>query len=330
MELHVRKSPGLRNDLLLVMERAEIEETLLHIANRAGLMDLPGLTRHLPYQDSQQRARVNALKIPVEEHLREMRVEGEPLVGPEGRPRRRVIVIGCRNLGNNHGAVAWQAEGDPKLFHVQGDPLSLPSYPCLVSARDRQLSIRDLRFESDRVLERHADVSALVSWCAFGSPVLRDGAVVSIEDVLEQFTDVRQVLAFVRELPLGQKIEAEVLQGYPEAFRDNVLRVLRAGVPRQRFLHNAVGLSRDKVFVLQREGTPEEVGHCLRKAEATDGLILDNGGSVFCWAWWPHQAGGFLFSAPDFRPRGSAIVAFVLKGPASTDLPGGSASFTVV
>jgi hypothetical protein len=183
-----------------------------------------------------------------------------------------------------------------------------------------------------RVLEGNRDVTKEVAWCVYGNCVLRGGEVVSIEDIIDQFYDIRHVLAFDRERPSGQQIEAEIYEGYPERFRENALRALREkGVPRNRFLHNCLGLSEDSVFILQREGTVEEVAHYLREAGTKDGIILDNGGSVACWAWWVNASGGgFLFAAPDYRPPASAVIAFVLKGPVRTNLPGGSVSYSVV
>jgi hypothetical protein len=130
---------------------------------------------------------------------------------------------------------------------------------------------------------------------------------------------------------LGRQIEAEIYAGYPERFCENVLSAWREkGVPRNRSLHSCLGLSEDNLFILQREGTIEEVAHWLWEVGAKDGLILDNGASPFCWAWWLYPKGGFLFTAPDYRSNASAVIAFILKGPAATDLPGGSMSFSVV
>jgi len=103
-----------------------------------------------------------------------------------------------------------------------------------------------------------------------------------------------------------------------------------------------LGLSKENVFILQREGTVEEVGHYLKDAGAQDGLILDNGASPFCYAWWSCRTehwtrehprtdrGGFLFTAPDFRPPASSVLVFILKGPAMTKLPSGSVSYSIV
>jgi hypothetical protein len=330
MEIRLNRTPGLRNDLLVVIARSEIEDALFHIAHREKLRQLPGLLRHVPKQNPDERRQVNECKVPVEGHLELLTQRGHGLLDAKGTPTRRVVAIGSRNVGNNHGFVAWQRDESPKLFQVTGDLLNYPAYSCLVRHQDGRLAVRALNFKADRVFEGETDITEEVAWCVYANWVLRDGKVVSIEEIIDQFYDIRHVLAFDRQHESGRQIEAEIFEGYPERFRENALRALKRGVPRNRFLHNCLGLSDDSIFILQREGTIEEVAHWLREAGAKDGLILDNGASPFCWAWWPYPKGGFIFTAPDFRPRASAVIAFVLRGPAATDLPGGSVSFTVL
>jgi hypothetical protein len=329
MQVRIDKTTGLRNELLLVLSRSEVDEVLFHIAHRDRLRELPGLLRHVSEQDLNERRQVNECKISVEQHLRLLSISGHHLFDDDG-PNRRLIVIGSRNVGNNHGFIAWQKSENPKLFRVSGDPLNYPSYSCLVRDQDGQLSIRSLRFAEDRVLENSTDITDEIAWCVYANWVLRQGRIVNVESIIEQFYDIRHVLAFDREHQLGRQIESEIYKDYPERFRENSLRLLRQGVPRNRYLHNCLGLSDDHIFILQREGTIEEVAQYLKKAGARDGIILDNGASVFSWAWWPYPKGGFLFTAPDYRPLASAVIAFVLDGPAKLDLPGGSTSFSVV
>jgi hypothetical protein len=329
MEVRVHRSVGLRNDLLVVLEASEIAEVRLGIANRNRLLELPGLTRHRGATEGEQEEN-RKCKMPLEEHLERL-----GLVDGEGRPRRRVIAVGNRNLGNNHGFVAWQRDREPRSFHVRGDPLDWPGYSCLVADRRGRLSIGNLRVAagSDRVesADDGADLSDEIQWATFGQWVLRGGRVVGIEEITDQFYDIRHVLAFDTSRPEGKKIEAEIFAGYPERFRENALKaLLQDGVPRSRYLHNCIGLSDDRIFILQREGTIEEMGHWLKEAGAEDGIILDNGGSVACWAWCVYPNGGFIFAAPDYRPPATSIIAFVLKGPVRTNLPGGSVSYTVL
>jgi len=86
--------------------------------------------------------------------------------------------------------------------------------------------------------------------------------------------------------PEGEKELRIIYENYSSDFKDKVLNELRAGRLRSRYLHNAVETDEGKVIVLQRHRTVEEIGQWLRKAGTGDGLILDNGGSVFTWAWW--------------------------------------------
>jgi hypothetical protein len=330
MKVILNKNPGIRNDLLIVIPLSEIDDVIFQIANRDKLVRLPGLMRHVPEQEVEERKAVNSCKITVEEHLRVMSKRGPNILEPSGKPLRRLIVIGSRNVGSNHGFVAWQREETPKLFHVKGDPLNYNSYSCLTKYKDGQISIRCLRVKNDSVIENEKDITDKLTWCVYGNQVLRNGQIVPIEEIIDQFYDIRHVLAFDRNSDPGRQIEADIFKGYPELFRKNALRALHEGVPRNRFLHNGLGLSDDSLIILQREGTIEEVAHRFKEAGANDAIILDNGASVFFWVWWLYPKGGFLFSAPDFRPPCSAVVAFVLKGPAATYLPEGSVSFTVV
>jgi hypothetical protein len=312
-----------------VIDRKDLDAALLHVAHRDRLILQPGLTRHRELT-SQEREANRTCKIGFEEHLQRL-----GLLDADGRPRRRVVAIGNRNLGNNHGVVAWQADQTPRLFHIQGDPLNYPAYSCLITRRDGCLEIRDLRFFEDgrRVedAEDRRDLSDRIAWATYGQRILRGGRVVGIDTIIEQFYDIRHVLSYDHNRPEGRKIAHDLYQDYPDRFRANVLHAWRElGVPRNRYLHNCIGLSNDSVFILQREGTIEEVAHWLREAGADDAIILDNGGSVACWTWWIYPHGGFLLSAPDFRPPASSILAFVLRGPAAVKLPGGSVGYTIV
>jgi hypothetical protein len=329
MEVRVHRSVGLRNDLLVVLEASEIAEVRLGIANRNRLLELPGLTRHRGATE-EEREENRQCKIPVEEHLELMRL----VEGQQG-PLRPVIAVGNRNLGNNRGFVAWEREKQPRFFHVYGDPLDRSAYSCLVADRSGRLSIRSLRVdrESDRIFSADggSELTQEIQWATFGQWILRAGRAVGIEEIIDQFYDIRHVLGFDTSRPEGKKIEAEIFADYPARFRENALKaLLQDGVPRSRYLHNSIGLSKENVIILQREGTIEEIAHWLKEAGAEDGIILDNGGSVACWAWWVYPNGGFIFAAPDYRPPATSIIAFVLKGPVRTNLPGGSVSYTVL
>jgi hypothetical protein len=328
MKLEITRLEGQRNDLLLCLERAEIETALLSVANRQQLMALPGMPRHRPPRAAEERG-IAESKITIEEHLRRLGV-----TDASGRAQRRAIAIGNRNLGTNQGHVAWQQRETPRAFRIREDPCSSPFHSCLVLRRDGRMSIEELRFdfESDRVLAAATgvDLSNAIEWATFGQRVLRDGRVMGIDDLAGQFYDARHLLAFDHRQEAGEAIRKQVYEDYPASFESNVRRAWRVlGVPRARYVHNAIGLSPNDLVVVQREGTIEEIGAALAAAGADDGIILDNGGSVACWVWWANlYAGGIVSPTVDYRPPGTSAIALVLKGPSNIDLPGGSVSYS--
>ena len=327
MRLEITRIEGLRNDLLLRIDRTEIAAARLSVAHRARLMALPGMPRHR--QPSADEARGMAeVKVPIEEHLRLLDV-----VGDDGHARQRAIAISNRNLGTNHGHIAWQRDQQPPIVRIGEDPSSFAARSCLTVRDGGRISIEDLTFDVEHGRLRAADatdVSAEIAWATYGQRVLRAGAVSRVEDLIADFYDLRHVLAFDHRHEQGERLRQEIYDGYPERFREQALRAWREhGVPRARYFHNAVGLSPTEVIVLQREGTVEEIGAALRDAGAEDGVILDNGGSVVCWVWWANDyRGGVVSPTVDYRPPGTSAIAFVLKGPLNVNLPGGSVSYS--
>jgi len=330
MRLEINRLEGLSNDLLLRLERREIDSVLLSVAERRKLMALPGIPRHRA-GTPEEIQQLSQCRVPIDTHLQRLGV-----LDDSGTIRRRAVAISNRNLGTNHGNVAWQRGETPRLFHIQEDPVDYPSHTCLTVWRSGGVSIEDLRFdrEAGRV---HAagdgrDLSDEIEWATFGQRVLHQGRIARIEDIAWQFYDIRHVLAFDHHRMQGEEIHHMIYRDYPQGFRDNVRNAWReVGIPRARYFHNAIGLSSDAVFVLQQEGTVEEIGAALKAAGADDGLILDNGGSVVCWVWWANlYAGGTVSTTVDYRPDGTSAIAFLLKGPLMTDLPGGSVSYTVL
>ena len=89
----------------------------LSVVNRDRLMALPGMPRHRDATDDEARGIADA-KLPIEVHLERLGV-----VDGEGRARRRAVAISNRNLGTNHGHVAWQRGERPRLFRIHEDPI---------------------------------------------------------------------------------------------------------------------------------------------------------------------------------------------------------------
>src|SRR5881392_3929848 len=142
MRLEITRLEGLRNDLLLRIERSEIDRALLSVANRGRLLALSGIPRHREATAEETRELDDA-KVPIEEHLR-----GLSIVDGSGRAVRRAIAISNRNLGTNHGHVGWQRDARPRVFQLPDDPAGASSRSCLTCWRDRRVSIEDLRVDA--------------------------------------------------------------------------------------------------------------------------------------------------------------------------------------
>src|SRR5688572_5579799 len=190
MRLEITRIEGLRNDVLLRLDRAEIAAARLSVAHRARLMALPGMPRHR--QPSADEARGMAeVKVPIEEHLRLLDVVGE-----DGRARRRAIAISNRNLGTNHGHIAWQRDQQPPIVRIGEDPSSFAARSCLTVRDGGRLAIEDLTFDDEHQRVHAADgrdLSAELEWATGGQRVLRAGAVVPVEEIIDQFYDLRHV-----------------------------------------------------------------------------------------------------------------------------------------
>lgn len=374
MEIKICMQHGLTNDMCLVIPKNELKDCLLSVPGWEWLRQSYGMVRYpmeqIPEDIAGKRASssydpekeewkvggkgINRYKIPPREHLKktiqfsdseEAPVSGLNLLDAVGNPKHRLLLIGNRNLGNNFWFVAWHK--DHKCFHLIDEPVKERTYSCLVSYSGGRLQIESIRFQREGS-DYHpysaldgSDLGGKMNWCTFGQQVLRDGNIVDVEEIIDQFYDIRHVLYFPTSSDEGRKELQELYQGYPGTFRDRALDAWRSGRPRSRYIHNAVGIGPDKIVIIQRHGTIEEIGQWLKDEGAQDGVILDNGGSVFTWAWWPitkiGQEGGnvmvrgnTIFSAPDWRSPTVSLLAFVLKGQTYLNEPRGSVSFAVV
>ena len=364
MELSIRMKHGVAYDLVLKIPHEELERCCLIFPYWSELVHSYGYIRH-PMAEILEKVGLPASHDPKEgwkpkaEGLRKYKLTPEEHLGraglldEHGLPKKRLILIGNRNLGNNPGFVAWHREKQPSFFHLKGDPVREDPYSCLVWYEGGVLSIEPIRFkrEGDAFLPyRASDEEPLVDkivWCTFGQQVLRRGELVPIEEIIDRFYDIRHVLWFPTHAtkegacPEGEGELRSIYEDYPEGFKKKALEELQAGRPRSRYLHNAVGIGKAEIIILQRHGTVEEIGHWLREEGAEDGIILDNGGSVFTWAWWAFRdqitvgkkkvvrTGNVIFCAPDWRPPTISLIAFVLKGPPRHEEPPGSVAFTV-
>jgi hypothetical protein len=111
MQLEINRLEGLRNDLLLRLERSEIDAALLSVAHRERLMALPGMPRHRGATPQEDQA-VAGCKISLQDHL-----QGLGIVDTSDNSQRRAIAISNPNLRGTMGTWLGSALKPPGCFN---------------------------------------------------------------------------------------------------------------------------------------------------------------------------------------------------------------------
>ena len=152
----------------------------LSVANRDRLMALPGMPRHRDATDDEARGH----------RRRETADRGAPRAarrrGRRGTARRRAVAISNRNLGTNHGHVAWQRGEQPRLFRIHEDPILSRVASFLTVRSGGGMAIEELGSTRRRTgsLDRDGrDASDRIEWATVGQRVLRAGRVTPIEEI---------------------------------------------------------------------------------------------------------------------------------------------------
>lgn len=147
MKVCINKIHGLTNNLLVEIPVQEIEDALMEVRFWNELNRGEGMIRwrgQAEFKRTEEALR--KFKVPLEDQLKDLGI-----LDDQGRPRHRVIAIGNRNLGNNHGIVAWHGQKHPPLFHLKDEPIHQCSYSCLVKHKEKGLSIQSLCFDEEHV-----------------------------------------------------------------------------------------------------------------------------------------------------------------------------------
>jgi len=167
------------------------------------------------------------------------------------------VIISNGNLGNNCWHVAWQYDEEKKLYCLKKEPFLERSYSCFIVPRDKTKKpfIGKVQFNEaeDLLDETGKNISDEINWCTYGQQIVRtvNGSTetVPIEEIIEQFADVRHVFDLKdwrkdkdseeEKVKVERNLEiiSEFYESYPEKFREKMLSKLKE-LPRAKYYHS--------------------------------------------------------------------------------------------
>ncbi len=284
--------------------------------NKSWARVINGKTLSNAYEKNKKDTRIYHNKI--EEHIEALGLDKLK----EKDENLEFIIISNGNLGNNLWHVAWQYDKERRLYHLKDEPFTERVYSCLVTSRDKskRLGIKRIKFnEAEEVFdEAGRTISRGVKWCAYGQQIVRTDnernitEVVPIEEIVEQFYDVRHVFDlkdFDKRKEKDGMVISKLYEDYPTKFRENMLIKLRE-FPRAKYYHSTLGTNEEGIVIYHYKDKIEEIGKRLVDKGVKDAIILDQGGSVGIYSSWLN---GFLTRSSYFRPARISTIAFVLK-----------------
>ncbi len=308
MEIRIKAEGSFPWQVRVLIPREELQGAILSFPHFDALNRGTGVVR---YRGQKVRRKtweeVSKYKVFLEEHLR-----FHGLIGPDGKPRRRFIALGARNLGNNLGYLAFlKGKG---LFYLEDEPkLGISSYTCFFWGPNG-FGIGDFSvdFKEGRI-SRQGETEGY-DFVVSGLPLVKGGEPVDIqgEEFLRKCTDVRHIFYFTLQE------EEELFQGYPNemgGFLGRLLGLFVKGHTRAWYVHSGVGITEGgDLLILQAPGTLEEVAGLAKGEGARDFIVLDNGGSCFLYAPLNPDSTTFLNQSPKWRRPTVALLAFLLQG----------------
>jgi len=261
---------------------------------------------------------------------------------------------GWRDLGQNPWHVLWESE--PKLNEFltpagkvakepketirlirlsedekygitrNGDISTGRAYSCLVTPRQGLPYISQLRFDEQHEVYDGGLVHRLsdsIDWAASGKALVRDGALLDLCDIVEQYYDVAHIFPVSKSSPehidgrADRPRKGELVQrlygGYPEKFKENCVKALNEGLGTAEYYFDIVGVDDDSLMILQMYGSFAEVGNTAVQRGMKDAIIVDEGGSVATWSWYHGPNGGYENVSSYFRPSAIAVLGIKLK-----------------
>lgn len=294
-----------------------------HTGNPTGIRIVNGIPLTDVYDKSKENARI--YHNTMEEHLQAMDLRDE-----NGVNLAQFVLVTNGNLGNNYWHVAWQANEKPRLYCLANEPFLDRKYSCFISYTREHPRIDYVTLEDEITFNGEKEQKArpkypigfdrgnAIAWCISGQQIVENSRVVPIEEIADQFYDIRHIFDWRDWGPTKEKdIEKlkAIFEGYSKDFRDKVLKELAKGTRRAKYDHHIIGTTYDDdgLVIAHKRGLVEDIAQDLVDKGVDDAIILDQGGSSAVYVSWPYPNGGYLMQNERYRPERISMIGIVLK-----------------
>lgn len=281
-----------------------------HTGYPKGIREIFGIELVGAFHENKVDARI--FNKSIEYHIEQLKYNEQNIVdGKEVEKDYFIITNG--NLGNNFWNIAWEGDKSQKLYCLEDEPYLKRNYSCFFVDNKLRLGIDDFRFDfGESLLDMSGKIVEDMRFVNYGQRIVKDGVVVPIEDIIEEFYDIKHVFALK---DYGSRAENDISEmkkifyDYPACFKKNMIERL-GSIERSKYFHNVLGLDDDNLFVFQGYGVIEDLASILIDEGVNDAIILDNGGSCGIYASWMFPNGGWINNGSYFRPERLSVIGF--------------------
>lgn len=174
------------------------------------------------------------------------------------------------------------------------------------------------------------DVAEEIVWFVSGIPVLIDGKVPEVAEMVTEVYDpphlfnlkVGESRGIVRADDKGaasklkECFENNLYAAAPEASEELMAKARALGVADQisnDYFHHAIGVNDDSVYIIMAHGSLQQLGHLALAAGAKGAVVVDNGGSPSILHRLPGEELRTIIENYYFRPPTIACIAYAIR-----------------
>lgn len=230
--------------------------------------------------------------------------------------KKDFFLVSNGNLGNNFWNLSWEYDKNPQLYCLEGEEFTKRVYSCFVVPKIGNPKIESVKFnELEEILDETGNnISNEVNWCNYGQMIVRESNVVPIEEIIEEFCDIRHIFDLDNRKEDDKKVLGEFYIDYTQRFKEKMLRELESRRKRGEHYHSTLGIMDSGITIFHSKDVVENIAKKLIDRGIKDAIVLDNGGSVGLYASWLNDNnGGWLNTCSYFRPERISYIGVVLK-----------------